>query len=256
MEFCTNNSDGCSLNGIVKKINSRTWATLQRVDWGWCQYVSRKAATTLAFLISSHSWTGDDLKKDWTAAQCFSFHIKVKFKVLKTRGRVEAQNPRCLKSSVKFLQCHVISSCWCQLIHCVIKSTVNKVTHLEIWSTLCFNFLKNFMERDGDFLFQQDLAPARSTKTTSKWFAGHSIAVPHWPASSSDLNPKVSVLLLSKWRWGPKNTDRMKAAIGAAWASCTPCCINAVIHGNRAPTTYKNILYVWFSQGISHDHQN
>lgn len=89
MAFCTNNSDGCSLNGIVKKINSRTWATLQRVDWGWCQYVSRKAATTLAFLISSHSWTGDDIKKDWTAAQCFSFHIKVKFKVLKTRGRVE-----------------------------------------------------------------------------------------------------------------------------------------------------------------------
>ncbi len=34
---------------------------------------------------------------------------------------------------------------------------------------------------DADFLFQQDLAPAHSAKTTSKCYADHDITLLDWP---------------------------------------------------------------------------
>ena len=39
----------------------------------------------------------------------------------------------------------------------------------------------------GDFIFQQDLAPAHSAKATSTWFKDHGIPVLNWPANSPDL---------------------------------------------------------------------
>ena len=66
-------------------------------------------------------------------------------------------------------------------ILCFIKSKVNAAIYQEI--------LEHFMlpsadklYGDADFLFQQDLAPAHSAKTSSKWFVYHDIAVLDWPA--------------------------------------------------------------------------
>ena len=70
---------------------------------------------------------------------------------------------------------------------CFIKSKVNAAIYQEI--------LEHFMlpsadklYGDADFLFQQDLAPAHSAKTTSKWFDDHDITELDWPANSPDLN--------------------------------------------------------------------
>lgn len=50
----TSNKEDCSLEMIVKKVDSRTWRTSQGVYWGRCQCIkSRKGATTVAFLISA-----------------------------------------------------------------------------------------------------------------------------------------------------------------------------------------------------------
>ncbi len=42
---------------------------------------------------------------------------------------------------------------------------------------------------DADFIFQQDLAPAHTAKSTKSWFNDHGVGVLDWPANSPDLNP-------------------------------------------------------------------
>ncbi len=40
--------------------------------------------------------------------------------------------------------------------------------------------------KDADFIFQQDLAPAHTAKSTKSWLNDHGIGVLDWPANSSD----------------------------------------------------------------------
>ncbi len=42
--------------------------------------------------------------------------------------------------------------------------------------------------KDADFIFQQDLAPAHTAKSTKSWLNDHGVGVLHWPANSTDLN--------------------------------------------------------------------
>ncbi len=105
---------------------------------------------------------------------------------------------------------------------------------------------------DADFILQQDLTPAHSAKTTSKWFADHDITVLDWPANSPDLNPIENLWGIVKRKISnirPNNTDQLKAAIKATWASITPqqchglftsipCRIETVICAKGALTKY------------------
>ncbi len=43
--------------------------------------------------------------------------------------------------------------------------------------------------KDADFIFQQDLAPAHTAKSTKSWLNDHGVGVLDWPANSPDLNP-------------------------------------------------------------------
>ncbi len=43
--------------------------------------------------------------------------------------------------------------------------------------------------KDADFIFQQDLAPAHTAKSTKSWLYDHGVGVLDWPANSPDLNP-------------------------------------------------------------------
>ncbi len=42
--------------------------------------------------------------------------------------------------------------------------------------------------KDADFIFQQDLAPDHSAKSTKSWINDHGVGVLDWPANSPDLN--------------------------------------------------------------------
>ncbi len=122
------------------------------------------------------AWAKD--KKDWTAAEwskvmfsdeskfCISFGNQGP-RVWRKRG--EAQNPRCLRSSVKFPQSVMV---WVAMSSagvgplCFLRSKVNTAVYQEV--------LEHFMlpaadqlYGDADFIFQQDLAPAHSVKATS-----------------------------------------------------------------------------------------
>ncbi len=42
--------------------------------------------------------------------------------------------------------------------------------------------------KDADFIFQQDLAPVHTAKSTKSWLNYHGVGVLDWPANSPDLN--------------------------------------------------------------------
>ncbi len=213
------------------------------------------------------AWAKD--KKDWTAAEwskvmfsdeskfCISFGNQGR-RVWRKRG--EAQNPRCLRSSVKFPQSVMV---WGAMSSagvgplCFLRSKVNTAVYQEV--------LEHFMlpaadqlYGDADFIFQQDLAPAHSAKATSTWFKDHGIPVLNWPANSPDLNPIENLwgIVKRKMRYArPNNAEELKATIRATWALITPeqCHrliddsmprrIAAVIQAKGAPTKYW-VLYM------------
>ncbi len=47
--------------------------------------------------------------------------------------------------------------------------------------------------KDADFIFQQDLAPAHTAKSTKSWLNDHGVGVLDWPANSPDLTPRESM---------------------------------------------------------------
>ncbi len=177
------------------------------------------------------AWDKD--KKDWTAAEwskvmfsdeskcCISFGNQGP-RVWRKRG--EAQNSRCLRSSVKFPQSVMV---WGAMSSvgvgplCFLRSTVNTAVYQEV--------LEHFMlpaadqlYGDADFIFQQDLAPAHSAKATSTWFKDHGIPVLNWPENSPDLNPIENLwgIVKRKMRYArPNNAEKLKATIRATLGS-------------------------------------
>ncbi len=202
-------------------------------------------------------------KKNWTVAQwskglfsdeskfCISFGNQGP-RVWRKSG--EAQNPCCLKSSVKFPQSVMI---WAAMSSagvgplCFLKSTVNAAIYQEI--------LEHFMlpsadklYGDANFIFQQDLAPAHTAKGTKSWFNDHGVTVLDWPANSPDLNPIENLWGIVKRKMRdtrPNDADELKATVKETWVSIPPqqCHklitsmprrIEAVIKAKGAPTKY------------------
>ncbi len=218
--------------------------------------------------LPSHFWTRDNVgsilpglwrkKAQWSKVLfsdeskfCISFGNQGP-RVWRKSG--EAQNPCCLKSSVKFPQSVMI---WAAMSSagvgplCFLKSTVNAAIYQEI--------LEHFMlpsadklYGDADFIFQQDLAPAHTAKGTKNWFNDHGVTVLDWPANSPDLNPIENLWGIVKRKMRdtrPNNADDLKATVKETWSSIPPqqCHklitsmtrrIEAVIKAKGAPTKY------------------
>ncbi len=104
---------------------------------------------------------------------------------------------------------------------CFLKSTVNAAIYQENLE----HFMLPFADKlygDADFIFQQDVAPAHTSKGTKSWFNGHGVTVLDWPANSPDLNPTENIWGIVKRKMRdtrPNNADDLKAAIKATWAS-------------------------------------
>ncbi len=166
----------------------------------------------------------------------------------------EAHRPSCLKSRVKFPQSVMI---WGAMSSagvgplCFLKTNVTAPVYQEI--------LEHFMLpsagqlfKHADFIFQQDLAPAHTAKSTKSWLNYHGVGVLDWPANSPDLNPKENLRGIVKRKMRnkrPKNADELKATVKETWASTPPqqCHklitsmprrIEAVIKAKGSPTKY------------------
>ncbi len=166
----------------------------------------------------------------------------------------EAQNPCCLKSSVKFPQSVMI---WAAMSSagvgplCFLKSTVNAAIYQEIVEHFMLPSADK-LYRDADFIFQQNLAPTHTAKGTKSWFNDHGVTVLDWPANSPDLNPIENLWGIVKRKMRDtrhNNADELKAAIKATWASIPPQQCHklitsmprrteAVIKAKGAPTKY------------------
>ncbi len=241
----------------------------QGVDWSWSQCIkSHHAQTSSGKGLPSHFWTRDNVRSilpglwrkrtQWSKA-LFSdeskFCISFGNKVPESGGRVERHIIHVAWSSVwSFhsqwwfgLPCHLLV-----LVHCVFWSPQSTQPSTR-------TFLERFMlpsadklYGDADFIFQQDLAPAHTTKGTKSWFNDHGVTVLDWPANSPDLNPIENLWGIVKRKMRdtrPNNADDLKAAIKATWASIPPqqCHklitsmprrIEAVIKAKGAPTKY------------------
>ncbi len=78
--------------------------------------------------------------------------------------------------------------------------------------------------KDADFIFQQDLAPAHTAKSTKSWLNDHGVGVLDWPANSPDLNIENlwSIVKRKMRNKRPKNADELKATVKETWASIPP----------------------------------
>ncbi len=257
-----------ALWGLSSKIDSRIWVNFTRngLRLGSRHQepphtdVSRNLATV--FLLLSHSWTTDNvrgvlpgLRRRRTGLLPSKFFISFGSQGPRAwRKGGEAHSPSCMKSSVKFPQSVII---WGAMSSagvgplCLLKTNVTAPVYQEI--------LEHFMLpsadqhfKDADFIFQQDLAPAHTAKSTKSWLNDHGVGVLDWPANSPDLNPIENLwgIVKSKMRdTRPNNADELKAAIKETWASIPPqqCHklitsmprrIEAVIKAKGAPTKY------------------
>ncbi len=79
---------------------------------------------------------------------------------------------------------------------CFLKSTVNAAIYQEILELPSADKLYG----DADFIFQQDLAPAHTAKSTKSWLNDHGVTVLDWPANSPDLNPIENLWGISRGR--------------------------------------------------------
>ncbi len=136
----------------------------------------------------------------------------------------EAQSPSCLKSSVKFPQSVMIwgamSSAGVGSL-CFLKTNITAPVYQDILEHFMLPSADQLF-KDADLIFQQDLAPAYTAKSTKSWLNDQGVGVLDWPANSPDLNPIKNLWCIVKRRMRnkrPKTADELKAAVKETWAS-------------------------------------
>ncbi len=96
---------------------------------------------------------------------------------------------------------------------CFLKSTVNAAIYQKILE----HMLPSADKRYGDADFT-----CPHCQRYQSWFNGHGVTVLDWPANTPDLNPIDNLWAIVKREMRdtrPNNSDELKAAIKATWAS-------------------------------------
>ncbi len=193
-----------ALWGLSSKMDSRIWVNFTRNGLRLGSrhqesphtHVSRNSATVVIRDILP------ELRRRRTgllpSVSKSSFQMRAKFcisfgnqgpRVWRKGG--EAHSPSCLKSSVKFPQSVMI---WGAMSSagvgplCFLKTNVTASIYQDILEHFMLPSAHQLF-KDADFIFQQDLAPAHTAKSTKGWLNDHGVGVLDWPANSPDLNP-------------------------------------------------------------------
>jgi hypothetical protein len=107
------------------------------------------------------------------------------------RNKKEAFHPHCLKRTVKFPDSIMVWGCMSSLgvgsLH-FIEGTVNAAKYQSILQESLLPSV-GALHPDGNFIFQEDGAPAHKAKTTQTWLRNHHINKLSWPSNSPDMSP-------------------------------------------------------------------
>ncbi len=103
---------------------------------------------------------------------------------------------------------------------CFLKTNVTAPVYQGILEHLMLPSFDQLF-KDPDFIFQQDLAPVHTAKSTKSWLNDHGVGVLDWPANSPDLNiENLWCIVKRKMRHKrPNNADELKATVKETWAS-------------------------------------
>uniref|UniRef100_A0A9J7ZNT0 Transposase Tc1-like domain-containing protein n=1 Tax=Cyprinus carpio carpio TaxID=630221 RepID=A0A9J7ZNT0_CYPCA len=205
---CTTNRENHSLMRIVKQNQFKNLSELHK-EWTEAGVKASRATTHRCveeFGYSRHiplvkpllnhrqrqrRLTWAKKKKNWTVVQwskvLFSDESKFCISFGNQGPRVwrkggEAHSPSCLKSSVKFPQSVMI---WGAMSSagvgplCFLKTKVTAPIYQEILEHFMLPSAGQLFE-DADFIFQQDLAPANTAKSTKSWLNDHNVGVLDW----------------------------------------------------------------------------
>ncbi len=99
---------------------------------------------------------------------------------------------------------------------CYLKTNVTAPVYQEILEYFMLPSADQLF-KDADFIFQQDLAPAHTAKSTKSCLNDHGVGVLDWPANSPDLNCQEEMR-----NKRPRNADELKATVKETWASIPP----------------------------------
>ncbi len=205
---CTSNWENRSLTRIVKQNRFKNLGELHK-EWTEAGVkASRAPHTDVSRNLAKDVIRGvlPGLRRRRTgllhSGQKSSFQMRVSFvfnletKVLESGGRVEKLIAQVAWSPV--LSCH---SLWwfgvqCHLlvlVHCVfLKTNVTAPVYQEMLEHFMLPSADQLF-KDADFIFQQDLTPAHTAKSTKSWLNVHGVGVLDWPANSPGLNPRESM---------------------------------------------------------------
>ncbi len=232
---CTTNRENRSLMMIVKQNKFKNLCELHK-EWTEAGVKALRATThrrVEEFVYSCRqrrlTWVKE--KNNWTVAQwskvLYSDESKFCISFGNQGPRVwrkgeEAHSPSCLKSSVKFPQSVMI---WGAISSagvgplCFLKTNVTVPVFQEILEHFMLPSADQLF-KDADLIFQQDLAPAHTAKSTKSWLNDHGVDVLDWPGNSPDLNPSIVKRKMRNER--AKNVDELKATVKETWASIPP----------------------------------
>ncbi len=166
----------------------------------------------------------------------------------------EAHSPSFLKSSVKFPQSVMI---WGSMSSagvgplCFLKTNVTAPVYQDILEPSMLPSA-DYLFKDADFIFQQDLGPAHTAKSTKSWLKDNGVGVLDWSSNLPDLNSIENLWVVVKRKMRnkrPKHADELKATVKETWAhipsqqchkliTAMPCRIEAVIKAKGAHTKY------------------
>ncbi len=174
---------GCSQSAVSKHVNRRLSG---RKKCGRKRCTTNRENRSLVSIVKQNQFKNlGELHKEWTEAG-----VKAS-RATTHRVWVEKLIAQVAWSPVLFPQSVMI---WGAMSSagvgplCFLKTIVTAPVYQEILEHFMLPSADQLF-KDADFIFQQDLAPAHTTKSTASWLNDHGVGVLDWPAISTDLNP-------------------------------------------------------------------